>query len=206
MWHHWRVFRVELQGRRWPRLVKNVWLVFAFFGGSMLVLHYALKYFFPSALVGAWIISVLLAMVGLLLLMLRFWHSYHDRILVELRDEWDRRVPIIETIGSYLFAGQKLKQAKDNPAQPFDSKFVERVDEWHRHAASQLFQHLGEDCKDKFYKGSKSLDEAPSESEFPLWIHNRLHVLGLVIKEQKARPEQLVVETCARVAEENNDH
>src|SRR5205807_4374428 len=70
MWHHWRVFRVELQRRRWPRLVKNVWLVFAFFGGSMLVLHYALKYFFSNALVGAWIISVLLSMVGLLLLML----------------------------------------------------------------------------------------------------------------------------------------
>lgn len=201
-----RVFREEAKRRKWIKVVDRAVRVLGFFGVSATALYVVwssvLHTWFSTSLLVAWAISVMVLIGAFMLLLLRFAQTYHVRILREAGDEWSRYVPIIKDLGGYLYEGKKIKEEFRNPAQTCDAAFMDRLRHWHQYTASALHQALGEQYRARFYEGSNTGTDMPSQlGDLHTWTHNRLYALETIIREIETIPAQLAVESCEPKAE-----
>ncbi len=193
---HWRVFQEEMKRRSWPKIINHGWAVFAAFGGTALVFWYPLSYVFPQSPAAAKLISVIVAVCTFLLLMLRFWETYHDRILSEVAKEW-QRVDIVDSLQDVRGEGTRLiDQCHDRDQYPDRHPNLERLlNNYHQVAAKRL-DAIGSKYKRYFYEEpvtEKHVPELPKDpGQWEQWTRDRNNKLLEIIQEFKKVPSQLL--------------
>ena len=189
------IFHEEWKRRRWVRILSRLARLFEVWIGSAAVLYgmwaVLLRTFFSTALLSAWIITVLVALIAFLVLLLRFAQTYQQRIVGELEEEWARRVEIIHKLGWYLTEGKHLFEQCKSSTNWSDETLKSRVFEWNRGVNSELLQ-IDESYRDRFYKGSNSGTDLPVDVHNILgWMNDRVAILARILKEFKAPPSQV---------------
>lgn len=185
-----RVFEQEATQRPWVCWLATGWRAFQVFGFGLVTFYVIwaalLRTWFSKSLLISWAATIVVIVSAFILILLRFTFTYHERTLMTLRSEWKRRVGIIEVLGVYLAEGKKLSEAD------LQDSTLDRLKEWHRFAASELWKNLGEEYKDEFYKGSNTGSEMPQEkNKIRSWVNDRVQILARILGQLKETPAEL---------------
>ena len=188
----------EARRRRWLTAMKMALALLGYVGVSAVTLHLLLTWLFPSSLLAAWVVTVSLAVVIVLIVTINFMRTYHERALGETRAEWDRRDPILKKLYALSVKGnqlQRLCEDKSGKGETLSDEDLRQVRVWHQEAAGHLERRLGLEYRRRFYEHSPTGETAPTKSvDCSVWISTRLHKLSEVVRELRAPPPRLISE------------
>ena len=189
---HYRVFQLEASRRKWARMIARGWRIFIDLGFGIAALYgfwgWVLHTWFSRPLLWAWSASVLLLLIVFLLVLLRFWQTYHLRILEDARMEWENRGNILYALHDGRAEGIRLIEMCTKGHTNL-KKLIENWDDVMDKSLSQI----GQELRRAFYEGRKGEPSymPDDEAEWEQWIRDRNQNLLALIQQFQETPAQL---------------
>ena len=180
--------REEAKRRGWFTIMKALIILAGYIGLSILALNPLLKWLFPLSVVVAWVVIFSLAVIIILLVIVNFMRTYHERKIKEALDEWAKRIDLLEKLYGLLERGKHLaeKCTTDGPLP------IDETKRWSGNAAFHL-EKIGIEYRRRFFEHSETGEGVPES--FPdcrSWIETRMAKIQEVIAELKQPPPQLI--------------